>query len=214
MLIALLLVLLNVVNSTGEFLLSTYAEVEGEAALAGALALDPAIDRGAFMAQFFGVFYGDFFFWVNIVGVLLQALVVSRIVKYVGSAGVLFALPIVALGTYGWIAFGFGFATFRWFKTAENATDYSVMNTAKAMLWLPTTHAEKYQAKQAVDTFFVRLGDVIAAGLVYFGTHVFVLGFEGFAWTNVGVIALWFAVAVFVLRRYRSRTAADPAAKT
>jgi ATP/ADP translocase len=44
-------------------------------------------------------------------------------------------------------------------KIAENSTDYSVMNTAKQMIWLPTTREEKYKAKQAIDTFFVRTGD-------------------------------------------------------
>lgn len=204
-LIAALLVLLNLVNSTGEYLLSSFAEDQADAALAQALAVDPNLDVGEFMGRFFGVFYGDFFFWVNILGVILQALVVSRIVKYLGVAGALFALPVVALGNYGWIAMGLGFAAFRGFKTAENATDYSIMNTAKAILWLPTSHDEKFQAKQAVDTFFVRLGDVIAAGLVYFGTHQLAFGSIEFARVNVVIIFVWMVVAVLVLRRYRQQ---------
>jgi len=204
-LIAALLVLLNVVNSTGEYLLSAFAEDRADAALAVALEVDPNLNVGEFMGRFFGVFYGDFFFWVNIVGVVLQALVVSRIVKYIGIGGVLFALPIVALGNYGWIAMGFGFAAFRGFKTAENATDYSIMNTAKAMLWLPTSHDEKFQAKQAVDTFFVRIGDVMAAGLVYLGTSQLAFGTTEFARVNVVFILAWMLVAFFVLRRYRQQ---------
>ena len=35
-------------------------------------------------------------------------------------------------------------------KIAENSTDYSFNNTVRNMLWLPTTKAMKYQAKQAV----------------------------------------------------------------
>ncbi len=57
----------------------------------------------------------------------------------------------------------------RWIKTAENATDYSIMNTARQLLWLPTTREEKYKAKQAIDTFFVRGGDVLSAAVVYAG---------------------------------------------
>ena len=56
-------------------------------------------------------------------------------------------------------------------KVAENSTDYSVMNTAKQMIWLPTSREEKYKAKQAIDTFFVRMGDMLAAGVVFVGTH-------------------------------------------
>ncbi|MDH3200872.1 MAG: translocase [Myxococcales bacterium] len=204
-LIAALLVLLNLVNSTGEYLLSSFAEEQADAALSQALAVDPNLNVGEFMGRFFGVFYGDFFFWVNILGVILQALIASRIVKYLGVAGVLFALPIVAFGNYGWIAMGLGFGAFRVFKTTENATDYSIMNTAKAILWLPTSHDEKFQAKQAVDTFFVRLGDVIAAAVVYLGTRQLAFGPTEFAQVNVVIIFVWMVVAVLVLRRYRQQ---------
>ena len=207
-LIAGLLVLLNLVNSTGEYLLSSFAEDNAEVALAAALAADPSLDASVFMSRFFGLFYGDFFFWVNILGVLLQAFVASRIVKYLGMAGLLFALPIVAFGNYAWIAFGLGFGAFRYLKTAENATDYSIMNTAKATLWLPTTHEEKFQAKQAVDTFFVRIGDVLAAGLVYVG-GLLAFGTTDFAKVNVVVLIVWLVVAALVLRRYRLRGASE-----
>ena len=40
------------------------------------------------------------------------------------------------------------------------------MNTARQLLWLPTTREEKYKAKQAIDTFFVRGGDVLSAAAV------------------------------------------------
>ena len=205
-LIAALLVLLNLVNTTGEYLLSTYASERANAALAVALDANPDLDSGAFMNRFFGVFYGDFCFWVNIICVVLQAFFVSRMVKCLGVAGLLFALPLVALGNYGWVAMGLGFAAFRGLKTVENATDYSIMNTAKAMLWLPTTHDEKFQAKQAVDTFFVRFGDVLAAIVVYVGTQQLAFGAVEFARVNVALIAVWMIITALVLRRYRQQT--------
>ena len=106
----------------------------------------------------------NYFLWVNVAALVLQAFVVSRIVSYAGIAGVVLALPVVAIGTYGLAAVGVTLAAMRWAKTAENSVDYSIMNTAKQMLWLPTTREEKYKAKQAIDTFFVRTGDLLAAG--------------------------------------------------
>lgn len=38
-------------------------------------------------------------------------------------------------------------AAIRFAKIAENASDYSIMNTARQMLWLPTSREEKYKAK-------------------------------------------------------------------
>ena len=98
------------------------------------------------------------------------------------------------------------FAVFRWAKTAENATDYSIMNTAKQMLWLPTTRAEKYKAKQAVDTFFVRLGDVLSAGVVFAAVTWLGLGVRGFGVLNTLFVAVWLAIAVQLLREHRRLT--------
>ena len=119
----------------------------------------------------------------------MQALAVSRIVKRFGVRGVLLFLPLLAFGVYGTIAAGASFALVRWLKTAENASDYSVMNTGRAMMWLPTSREEKYRAKQAIDTFFVRFGDVIATALVA-GDGVPQLGPSALAVVN-GLVAVW-----------------------
>lgn len=197
-LIAVLLILLNLVNTMGEYILGEYVV----AAAAAAVETGEAADMGAFI----GSFYAGFFLWVNIAAVAVQALLVSRLVKWFGIRGVVFALPLVALGAWGAVALGAGFALTRILKSAENATDYSVMNTAKAMLWLPLSRAEKYKAKQAVDTFFVRLGDVLAAALVAIGLSTIGLGVRGFAMVNLVVIGAWIAVAIVLTTRYRTLT--------
>ncbi len=199
-LIALLLVLLNFVNTTGEYLLDRYLVVAAQQAVAA----DPTLT----VESFIGSFKGSYFSWVNILALLLQALVASRLVKYAGLTGVLLMLPVVALGSYALIGAGVGLALVRWAKTAENATDYSIMNTAKQLLWLPTTREQKYKAKQAVDTFFVRTGDVLSAGLVWLGTQVLHLGVPAFAWINLAVTAVWLALGVMLLRQHRALTAA------
>ncbi|MCK5733993.1 MAG: translocase, partial [Candidatus Latescibacteria bacterium] len=124
-------------------------------------------------------------------------------VKYLGIKGVLFALPLVAFGAYGVIAFGAALGLIRVLKTAENSTDYSVMNTSKALIWLPTSRAEKYKAKQAVDTFFVRTGDLLSGGLVFVGTVLFQFGIKQFAIANLFLIALWVVITVLLWKEYR-----------
>jgi AAA family ATP:ADP antiporter len=198
LLIAVLLIVLNVVNTVGEYILS-HLVVEHAQALAAA---DASFDKNAYI----GAYYGSYFFWVNVIAVVLQAFVASRLVKRFGLGGVLFALPLIALGAYGFVAVGATIAIVRAAKTAENATDYSVMNTAKQLLWLPTTREEKYKAKQAVDSFFVRLGDLAAAFVVFAGTAWVTLDASGFAIVNLCLIALWLALAVALVRRNRQQT--------
>jgi AAA family ATP:ADP antiporter len=208
--IALLLVLLNLVNTTGEFILGAGVTAEAKRAFAAAVAGSPGLPREQFLDQFVGKFYAELFTLVNISTVLLQALIASRLVRWFGIAGVLLALPTVALGAYGLIAAGAGLVVIRYAKVAENSFDYSIMNTARAMLWLPTTRVEKYAGKQAIDTFFVRLGDMLSAGVVFAASLA--LGGELdenplaprlFAGLNLVVIALWFALAASLVRRYR-----------
>jgi AAA family ATP:ADP antiporter len=194
-LIALLFVLLNVVNTTGEYILSELATSRA----ATLLAQNVITDQGAYL----GEFYGNFFFWVNVIAVLLQAFVVSRIVKYGGLRWTILILPFVSLGAYGIVASGAGFAVVRWAKTAENTTDYSIMNTARQLLWLPTSREAKYKAKQAVDTFFVRMGDVLSAGFVFVGTTWLGLSVTGFATGNILMIVAWIGVVFLILREYR-----------
>ena len=146
LLLALLFILLNLVNTTGEFILSELTTTRADAAVSA----NPSVDKGAFI----GAFYGKYFLWVNLIAVFLQAFVVSRVVKYTGLRGTLLILPFVSLGAYGLIAAGAGFSLVRWSKTAENSTDYSIMNTARQLLWLPTSREEKYKAKQAVDAMY------------------------------------------------------------
>ena len=212
-LIALLLIMLNLVNTTGEYILSAFATEEAEAALSLALLADPGLDPTTFLRAFYGSFYGSFFFYVNWFALLSQAFVVSRLFRLGGMAAIVLALPVVALGGYALIALGAGYGIVRFTKTAENATDYSVMNTAKAMLWLPTSRAEKYKAKQAIDTFFVRLGDVLALGVVMIGSELLGLSYRGFAAANVAVASMWLVVAFLLYREYRKlgEGAADPA---
>jgi AAA family ATP:ADP antiporter len=206
-LVAVIIILLNIVNTNGNFIFSSAVVGAADAAVAA----DPSLDRVAFI----GAFTGGFLFYQNVIAFLVQAFVVSRIVKYFGMRGVLLALPLVALGGNALIAGGAGLAVIRWAKTAENATDYSVMNTGRQMLWLPTRREEKYKAKQAVDTFFVRFGDVLSAGLVFAGTTWLALQASGFARLNLALIVVWLAVVAVVIRRYRElsvRTEAESAA--
>jgi AAA family ATP:ADP antiporter len=154
-----------------------------------------------------GKAYAEFYFTVNVVGVLVQAFLVSRIIRYVGMTGALLVLPLLTLGSSVAVLVAPLLAVFRIGKTLENATDYSLNNTVRQMLWLPTTAALKYKAKQAVDTFFVRLGDVSSALLVYAGAELLGWSVRGFAVVNAGLSLLWmaFAIAIVVEQRRLGR---------
>jgi AAA family ATP:ADP antiporter len=194
--IAAMMILLNAVNTTGEYFVSHLAADHAHALAAA----DPGFNAQAYL----GSFFGDYQFWVNVGAFVLQAFVASRLVKHQGLRGVLLALPLIALGGYAVIAAGVSFAVVRWIKTAENATDYSIMNTARQLLWLPTAREEKYKAKQAIDTFFVRTGDLLSAALVFVGTSILHLSIARFALVNVAIVVVWIGLALVVLKRHET----------
>ncbi|TVQ98759.1 MAG: translocase [Deltaproteobacteria bacterium] len=153
--------------------------------------------------RFIGGFYGDFYFWVNLLTLLVQGLLVSRLLRVGGMAAVVLLLPVVSLGVYAIFALGAGFAMIRWAKTAEKVVDYSVMNTARALLWLPTTREEKYNAKLAVDTFFVRFGGVLTALCVFVAGDLLAWSIPAFAAANVVLALIWLWFAFRVVRENR-----------
>ena len=202
LLIAALILLLNWVNATGEYVLSSIVLRAAEADVAaGRLAPEKA---GAFI----GAFFADFFQVVNIAGMLLQLFVVSRLVGYLGVPVAVCILPVVAFGSYAVAALIPSLAIVRWVKTAENSVDYSLQNTVAQMLYLPTTREEKYKAKQVTDTFVVRAGDVMSSATVFAGTSLLALSVSQFAMINVVLVTLWFAVAFLLGREFRRRETA------
>ena len=146
------------------------------------------------MRSTIGNFYAGFFRWVNLVGMFLQLFVVSRLVKLGGIRGGLLWLPVIALGTYGLVLLLPIVQYVRIGKTLENASDYSINKTTVQMLFLPTSRDIKYKAKQAIDSFFHRVGDVGSALIVFVGTAILHLDARGFALVNVLFIVGWFLV--------------------
>ena len=153
-------------------------------------------------AYIIGKFYADFFSVVNLLSLVIQLFLVSRLIKYVGVRVCLMLLPLIALGGYLLLAFFPVLAVIRWAKTAENATDYSLQNTVRNILFLPTNRTEKYKAKQAIDTLGVRIGDVLSALLVYAGTQWLALTTSGFALVNAALVLLWIVIAAAVGSRF------------
>ena len=196
MLIALLLVALNFVNTNGEYILGRV--VSGEAArLAPAGA---AADE--FVEHFIGAFYADYFTWVNSVTALVQIFLVSRVMSRFGVRAALYVLPLVAFGAYGILAFVPVLALIKAAKISENSLDYSLNNTARQALFLPTSREAKYKAKAAIDTLFVRAGDLSSAALVFVGT-LLALQPRDFAVINMVLILVWLVIVMGIGRQHR-----------
>jgi ATP:ADP antiporter, AAA family len=193
LLIALLVLLSNFVNTTGEFILGKAVAEHAKS----------AVDTKAYI----GEFYAGFFFWVNLLGAALQMFAVSRILKYIGIGSALFILPVIALGSYTLLAFAPILSFIRVAKIAENSTDYSVQNTARHALFLNTSRESKYKAQSAIEGFFWRMGDAMSALLVFIGTQL-AFDIPKFAIANMILVFVWLGFAAAVARLKRRERAA------
>jgi AAA family ATP:ADP antiporter len=197
--IALLIGVYNFINATGEFIIS---DVSRRAALQ---AIQAGTAGGLSLEQIIGRFFADYQLLTNLLALVIQLFLVSRIFKWIGVGGALFILPFIALGGYGYVAFGASLLLVKWVKSLENGTDYSVMNTTRAALFLITPREEKYKAKAAIDTFFVRGGDALAAMAIFVGTTWLALPIERYAIINVVMVVVWLGLCVLILREYRAK---------
>ncbi|HVY30752.1 MAG TPA: MFS transporter [Polyangiaceae bacterium] len=196
LLIALFALIYNWVNSNSEYMLSKLIKAD-----AAALVTQGKIKADE-VGSAIGAAYADFFFYVNVAGVLAQTFLVSRLVRWLRLPAAFLFLPVIAFGNAMVFAFVPIVAVAKATKTAENATDYSLNNTLKQMLWLVTSPDMKYKAKQVVDTFCVRMGDVFSAFSVILAVNILHFSVQRFAWISIVLGAVWLAIALAIGRIY------------
>jgi ATP:ADP antiporter, AAA family len=195
-LIAVLTILLNIVSLSGDFIVGKLVVNHANLVVGSSKQLLAA--RGAFI----GSYYANYYAWTNLVSFIIQAFLVSRIFKYIGVRKSLFVLPALSLATFVSILAKPILNVVRDLKIAENGTNYSLQNTVRNALLLPTSREAKYKAKAAIETFCVRLGDVLQAGIIFLGTRFLRLSVGGFAAITLVFTVLWILVAVALYRQH------------
>jgi AAA family ATP:ADP antiporter len=203
-LIAIFMILLNCVNSTGEYLQAGIVREHATAAVAAA--------GGGDAATLIGEFYGQYYAWTNILSLAIQLFLVARIFRSVGVDGAMLVLPVIAMLGYAAIAIVPAFTLVRIVKLAENSVNYSLQNTARHALFLPCPNEDKYAGKTAIDTFFWRVGDLLQAGMVWAGHEWLGATPAQFAALNFVMATVWVGVALRLGGFHRRALASSPAA--
>lgn len=185
--IALLVLLLNFVNTTGDFLLAQVVSARADAL--------PAALRQRYIASF----YGNYQAYVSLLTSVVQIFFVARIFRKLGVGGALLLLPLFALVGYGASSLAPFLVLIAPVKAVQDSAEYSLQNTAEQALFLRTSRDAKYKAKGAIDTLFMRLGDLLSSGAVFVGAE---LGFGGasYALLNVLSSAAWLWLALQLCR--------------
>jgi AAA family ATP:ADP antiporter len=200
LLFAALIFVLNWVTKTGDYVLDRRLLAEAHA-------------HGAATQQYMGQFKARYFEWVNVLGVVFQLFAVSRVIKYLGLRVALIIMPLASLVGYGAASLAPLLGVIAGARVVESSLDYSLSNTTRQALWLSTSREAKYKAKQVIDTFVVRAGDVLSAALVWVGSRTG-LSPRGFLGCNLVLCLAWLAFALLLGAAYYVRTGGPSAERT
>ena len=141
----------------------------------------------------------------NIISMVVQLFLVSLIIRKLGLAFALCVLPVIAILSTG-LFMGFpSLAAASLLFISDNGFNYSIQQTSRETLYVPTNPDEKYKARAFTNMFVQRVGKGIAIVgilvLINIGLSVRLLGFFGIA-ALVGMAVL----GIYAGRRFNEKT--------
>ncbi|MFN3196896.1 MAG: NTP/NDP exchange transporter [Bradymonadia bacterium] len=141
----------------------------------------------------------------NIASLVVQLLLTSFVMTRFGVGIALMILPAaILLGSAVFVV-----APVLWvgslLNTTDNAFSYSINQSAKEALYVPTTSEEKYKAKAFIDMFVQRFAKAIAVG-VSLGLGAIADDFSALRWLSgftIVVVLLWLVAVRYVGREFK-----------
>jgi ATP:ADP antiporter, AAA family len=195
--IALFVMLLNLVNTNGGYILATFVtDYASETVAAGT----GALTTGAVISRVMG----DYYAWITGLQIIIQLFLVSRIFRWFGVRGAILVLPIIMILNYGLILLFPVFALVRFMMILENSANYSIQNTTNHTLYLPVSREEKYVGKTTIDTFIARLGDLLHAALIMVTAQLLGLEVGWLIGINLALAGILFALGNAIGKYHRS----------
>jgi AAA family ATP:ADP antiporter len=144
----------------------------------------------------------------NWISALVQFFLTSFVLTRFGVTTALLALPVAALGgSTAFLALPI-LATGSFLNTADNGFSYSINQSAKETLYVPTTRDEKYKAKAFIDMFVQRLAKAIAVGISLAITTIFA-EFSSVRWLSLvtaAIVLVWIMAARRAGAEFRNRS--------
>jgi ATP:ADP antiporter, AAA family len=149
-------------------------------------------------------FLAGFMAWMNVVSFLMQLLVTSLCLRFLGVMRSLWILPLGLALFSGGTLFYPALATAIFLRGFESSTNYSIQQASKEVLFLPIARDVRYRAKPVIDMLGFRLAKSLAGGYILLAVY-----FSGIPYEKLGVLVLflipfWFFVLWRMNRSYSS----------
>ena len=140
----------------------------------------------------------------NVAALAIQVVATPLVLTRLGVGAGLLVLPGAALLAQAGFAAAPAIGTASALSVVDNSLNYSLQQSAREALYVPTTREEKYHAKAVIDMFVQRFAKLAAIGLGLLAAAV--LGTDGdLRWLALpagAVLVVWIAVARYAGRRF------------
>lgn len=141
---------------------------------------------------------------VNVLALLAQGLVVSRVMRRFGLGITLALLPAVSIVGFLVLAVTPVLGVVLALQMVRRAMNYGIAGPAKEVLFTVVSRAAKYKAKNFIDTVVYRGGDALSAQIIS-GLQDAGKSLGEILTLVIGVCAAWLGVAFALGRGYRTR---------
>jgi AAA family ATP:ADP antiporter len=147
-------------------------------------------------------FFGDFYFYAGILGLLFQLLLTARFLRRFGIGTALFILPVaVFLGSTGLLVLG-TLASAVALHGGDRVLGYSIDKSTAELLYLPISAGVKLQVKWFIDTVIWRMGDGLSGVIVVIFATYLHFSPRQISWIVLLLVIGWLAAASVVRRQY------------
>jgi AAA family ATP:ADP antiporter len=137
---------------------------------------------------------------VNVLTLAVQLLAFSRLASALGPIGMLAVMPLVSLAGFLWLGASPTLAALIAFGVTRRVGEFAISKPAREALFTVVPRAERYKAKNFIDTVVYRGGDALSGWL--FG----MLG--AVALIAAGLSLAWTGLALYLGTRMKSWTRA------
>jgi AAA family ATP:ADP antiporter len=152
-------------------------------------------DRGARTA-----FFARVDLWVNILTLSAQLFLTGRVLRLVGVAMTLAALPLLSIFGFGILALTPTIAVLVVYQVLRRAGNFAFARPSREVLFTVVPREDKYKAKSFIDTVIYRLGDQVGAWS-YAALGFFGLGLTGISLVAVPLSIVWLVNGLWLGRK-------------
>ena len=161
-----------------------------------------AVAKHSFRGDHLTAFFGGFFFYLNLISLVLQLFFTAWIVRHIGVGGTLLIMPVsIMVGSLAAAAVP-GLISAVILRFSEAVNRYTFNRTGMELLFLPLPSGLKNRTKAFVDIFVDRFGRGLAGILLAVLLAAGLRDMRVIAILTVGITAAWIGLARAAQREY------------